>query len=154
MHETHITYLQGGVPVGAARVTDYMQLANGQRVYYPEDILSVVPEASASALAAESSASARSTATTLSGVAMAAYLVGGVVMLLPILNHDVSTPINTTPIYIGGGLVLSGLVMHLAGMGYRSSANDEAATAFETYDAGLRERLSLCGHDGALGSCR
>src|SRR6186713_2681105 len=57
-HETHTTYMRGFVPVGVDKSVDYLQLADGRRVYYPEDLLPVVPEGSAAAEAAKSSESA------------------------------------------------------------------------------------------------
>lgn len=146
MHETHVTYLQGGVPVGAERQTDYLQLQNGTRVYYPEDLKPVVSENSPAWLAAGESQSARSTANTLLGTGIAAYVGGGTLMLVPPLTFDASDPnasMNMTPLYIGAGVMLAGVVCHLVSRSFRSTANDEAATAFETYDAGLRERLDL-----------
>src|SRR5262245_19311480 len=69
MHETHTTYLRNGVPVGASRSTDYLQLQNGRRVYYAEDIQPVVAETSPAWTAAAQSQSARSTANILFGAA-------------------------------------------------------------------------------------
>jgi hypothetical protein len=47
------------MPVGTSKQVDYLQLADGRRVYYPEDLLPVVSEESPAAVAADSSSSAR-----------------------------------------------------------------------------------------------
>jgi hypothetical protein len=46
------------------------------------------------------------------------------------------------------------LVVQLIGQSFTSPANDEKATAFELYDAGLRQRLDLCVRDKQLIDCR
>lgn len=143
MHETHTTYLRNGVAVGASRSTDYLQLENGTRVYYPEDIQPVVSETSPAWLAAGESQSARATANTVSAIGIGGMVVGGGVMLAPIFSHDPEGTINMTPIYIGGAIMIAGAICQLVSTSFRSTANDEAATAFETYDSGLRDRLNL-----------
>ncbi|MGC4093363.1 MAG: hypothetical protein QM756_36815 [Polyangiaceae bacterium] len=154
LHETHITYLQGGVPVGASRQTDYLQIANGRRVYYPEDILPVVDSASPSALAAQESESARSTGNTLMAVAGGGYVLGLGVMLYPVLQtREPGEGINTTPLILGAGIAIASSIVYLVGRSFHSSANDEAATAFETYDDGLRKRLRLCREGNQVNDC-
>lgn len=148
MHETHTTYLQGGAPVGAIREVDYLQLASGQRVYYPEDLLAVVDKDSPAGQAAERSHSARSTTYTLRGVGVGGIVVGAGIMILPLMqDREPGESINMTPMWIGGGIMLAGGLMQMIAGAYSKTANDEASTSFELYDEALRQRLDLS--DGA-----
>jgi hypothetical protein len=140
MHETHITALSNGVPVGAVRQVDYLQLNQGERVYYPEDLLAVISRDSPSGRAAERSRDARSTANTLAGLGYGGIAIGGGLMLSPVLSSS-GGDFNMTPVYIGGGTMMLGLILGLVASSYRGTANDEAATAFETYDSALRDSL-------------
>lgn len=154
-HETHITYLQGGMPVGAAKQVDYLQLADGRRIYYPEDILPVVPEESPAALAAESSRSARTTSRTLQAFGIGGWVVGTSLMVAPLLSTpEPDGSRDLTLLYAGLGVVGVGSIVYLVAMPFRSDAHDEAATAFETYDAGLRDRLGICSPTDRSPECR
>ena len=114
MHETHITYLSGGVPTGAARRTDYLQLANGQRIYYAEDILPVVDSASPAAVAAKEAESARDTGNTLFGVGIGGIVVGPTVMMLPLITGDTDDgKVNQTPLLVGAAISLAGVAVWL-----------------------------------------
>lgn len=150
MHETHTTYLRGGAPVGASREVDYLQLADGRRVYYPEDLLPVVDENSASAQAATRSRSARSTSYTLKGVGYGGIVLGAGIMLVPLLQErEPGEQMSTTPILLGGAVMILGGVISLVSGVYSRQASDEASTAFETYDGALRARLDLRDRDDA-----
>ena len=121
-----------------------MQLADGTRVYYAENILPVVPKGSPSAVAAERSESKRTTAGTLQGIAFAGIVIGTGVVVAPILSRDSGEEFSPTPLYVGAGLVLASGILFFIGRSFRSDSHDEAATAFEMYDAGLRQHLGLC----------
>ncbi len=157
-HETHITYLRNGVPVGAARTTDYLQLNGGERVYHPEDILPVVKEDSAAAAAAERSAEATSTANTVQGWGWALTGVGPAVMLSSVFFiEDAETSPDFSGMWtvmaIGGVITIGGLITGLIGGSYRRQANDDKATAFELYNKALAQRLDICADGKALVPC-
>lgn len=144
MHETHITYLHGGVPVGAARQVDYLQLADGKRVYYPEDLIPVVEPNGPTAQAAERSESARKTSYTLKGIGAGTIVLGGVIMISPLLqSRDPGESMSMTPIWTGAAVMLAGGLLSLIGGVYSGKAHDEASTAFETYDSSLKANLGL-----------
>jgi hypothetical protein len=143
-HQTHLIYVQGSVPVATEKSTDYLQLADGTRVQYPEDILPVVPKGSPSALAAERSQTKRTTAGTIQGIGFVSAIAGMALVVAPIVSRDTGEDFNTTPLYAGLGMVLAGGILFMVGRSFRSDAADEAATAYETYDAGLREHLGIC----------
>jgi hypothetical protein len=135
---------------GAAHVsttTDYLQLAGGQRVYHAEDLLAVVPAGSPTATAAEASASSRSLATILRTVGVVTMLAGSGISLAGVADTD-----DQTLLYAGIGVLGLGLLVFLLGGVPAGTANDEKNTAFQTYDAALRERLDLCG-DGEGADC-
>lgn len=152
MHETHTTYLQGGSPVGSERTTDYLQLADGRRVYHAEDILSVVPSDSAAATAALESESYASSASTFKTVYWVLFTVGGLVMITPLLSAG-DGDVSMTPVLVGGGVMLAGIPFIFMAKSKRNSANDAKATAFETYEPGLRKTLNLCAKDGKVFDC-
>jgi hypothetical protein len=151
-HETTVTTV-GTIGAATSHSTDYMQLANGGRVYYPEDLLPVVPEDSPSARAAHASRSKRDTAGMLTLGSVLSVAAGAVLVILPITQSD-GGHINGTPILFGLGLALVGgigfgIASHVVGQ----SAQDEAATAYETYDNSLLQRLNLCAQGDAVGDC-
>ena len=144
-HETHITYTRGFVPVGTEKQVDYLQLADGRRVYYPEDILPVVPEGSPAAEAADSSHSSRTTGVTLQALGFTGMFAGLAISTVPLLLRDPEEDLNLTPVYGGLAVVGLGTILYFVGRSIYGTSHDEAATAFETYDSGLRQRLGCSG---------
>jgi flagellar basal body L-ring protein FlgH len=152
-HSTTIT-TYGPYGGSTSHATDYMQLASGDRVYYPEDILPVVPDDSPAAKAADASRSKRDTTRTLTWLAVASVAAGAVLAITPIATaHDGN--VDGTPVFAGLGLaILGGAGFAIAAHFVGESAEDEAATAYETYDAALLQRLNLCPNGSSLGDCR
>jgi hypothetical protein len=151
-HSTTVT-TYGAMGGSTGHSTDYMQLANGERVYFPEDILSVVPDESPAAKAADASRSKRDTARTLTWLAVAAVAAGAVLAITPIATSHGGN-VDGTPVLAGLGLaILGGAGFAIAAHFVGESAEDEAATAFETYDAALLQRLNLCAQGNGLGDC-
>ncbi len=156
MHRTDITYLQGGVAVGHEREVDYLQVADGRRVYYAEDILPVVPEGSPAAIAAKRSSSKRQLADGLYWGGIAALTAGAALFLTPLfLEEDEQTgePAFDPPLALSGGLMLAGGGLIIASKLPSRSSHDEAQTAFETYEPALRKKLDLCVIERTLVSC-
>jgi hypothetical protein len=143
-HQTHVTYVSGSTPVATETHTDYLQLADGTRIYLPEDILPVVPADSPSARAATRSESARNTSGILRGLGVVSFVVGAGVGLIPIVAREPGSEFDPTPLYVGLGAIALGGILYLVGNGFATNANDEAATAYETYDGGLKQHLGLC----------
>jgi hypothetical protein len=154
MHETHTTYVRGGAVVGATRSTDYLQLNDGRRVYHAEDVLPVVPPSSPAATAAEESDSNASTATALTITAYGMVGAGLAISTVPLLTKEPGEDLNLTPLYIGLGVVVLAMVPAILAGSFRRTANDEKATAFETYDAGLRRQLNLCERNQVVVPCQ
>jgi hypothetical protein len=153
-HQTTVTTFGTMGASSTSHYTDYLQLANGGRVYYPEDVLPVVADDSPSAKAAQASESKRETARILSLSAIASVIAGATLVVLPLTQTSSSGHVNGTPIAIGVGLALfGGLGFGIASHFVRESAQDEAATAFETYDLSLLKRLNLCPQGDALANC-
>jgi hypothetical protein len=143
----------GTMGSGTTRSTDYMQLANGGRVYYPEDLLPVVPDDSPPAKAAHASRSKRDTAGMLTLGSVLSVAAGAVLVILP-LTQSSQGHVNGTPILFGLGLaVFGGAGFGIASHFVSESAQDEAATAYETYDRSLLDRLNLCAQGDALADC-
>jgi len=127
-HETTITTF-GTVGSGTSHSTDYLQLANGTRVYYPEDLLPIVADDSPTAKAAHASESKRETAHLLTWGSVASVAAGVVLMVLPFTQAS-GGHINGTPILFGLGIALiGGLGFGIASHVVAESAEDEAATA-------------------------
>lgn len=156
-HETHITYAnEYGAVVGAARVVDYLQLADGQRVYHPEDLMPVLPPDSSAYAAADRSRAKMKTARTLNGIGWGAVGVGGAVMLVGAATVDIdgtNTGALLAPLIIGGGIALVGTAITIVSGGFARKAMDEKATAFELYNDGLATRLDVCANDKVLVPC-
>jgi hypothetical protein len=144
-HTTEMTvYESGVVPIANVRKTDYMQLVNGTRVYFPEDVLPLVAADSPTAVAAQASVSKRNTAVYL-GLAAAASLVAGLAMVVSSMGPTNELgETNRTPLFLGLGICLGGgLGFGFASQAVSGSAADEAATAFETYNGNLAQHLRL-----------
>lgn len=155
--ETHITYVnEYGTVVDAARRVDYLQLADGQRVYHPEDLMPVLASESSAYSAADRSRKNMSTARVLNGVGWGTVGVGGAVMVGGVATADYAstdTGALMTPLIIGGGIMLAGVVMTLVSSGFARKAMDEKATAFEMYNEGLAMRLNVCANEKVLVPC-
>ncbi len=153
MKETHITYVRNGIPIGAARQTDYLQLAGGSRVYHPEDLRPVVAASSPTSAAIDGyeSASAVATRVTIGGAVFAGIGVGVALTGLALgFDNDASLPLA-----IGGAAAaaVGGLVAAFVSGPFRSEANDEKSTAFVTYNRALQDRLQLCIDDKKIVPC-
>jgi hypothetical protein len=151
-HETTVT-TYGTIGSSTSHSTDYMQLANGTRVYYPEDLLPVVPDDSPSAKAATASESKRETAHMLTWGTVASAVAGAALIVLPFTTAS-EGHVDGTPILIGLGIaVFGGIGFGIASHFVAESAQDEAATAYETYDRGLQQKLNLCARGDGLAEC-
>jgi hypothetical protein len=156
MHSTDITYLRGGVAVGHEREVDYLQIADGRRVYHAEDILPVVAEDSPAATAAKRSSSKRQLGDALYWGGVAALTAGAVLFLTPLFLEDdeqTGEPSFNPPLALSGGLMLGGGALIIIAKLPSRSGHDEAQTAFETYEPALRKKLNLCVIEGVLVAC-
>jgi hypothetical protein len=139
------------LPVGSYRSVDYLQLANGARVYYPDDLLPIVPPDSPTAKAVDASVSKRHTATGLGYGAIGAFVGGAALAIIPFAASHGETKSTLLP---GIGIALiGGIGLSIAAKVVGASAEDEAATAFETYHDSLVRRLNLCVRADQIGEC-
>jgi hypothetical protein len=152
-HQTKTTMTSDWMGVMTQRKVDYLQLAGGERVYYPEDILAVVPSESPAGRAASDSRSSRKLGNGLQLGGAAAITAGVVLAVLSFATVDSSGELNTTPLYLGLGLSLGGVGLLSGAHFVNNSAADEAATAFETYDASLQQQLSVCVEEQQVHGC-
>jgi hypothetical protein len=163
-HEQLVVSVRGGT--ASVSSSSYLQLGGGQRVYYPEDLLPVLPVDSTAASAALDSQSARKNIGIAQGVGFGivavALAVGiGVFAGAPAVP-DLPFPWTQaqwaerdqaeqarfrtimTALGIGiGGAAAGALIALIGGLVNGRTFVDAARTSFETYDAGLRARLSL-----------
>jgi hypothetical protein len=157
-HETQVAYVSGyGFPVGTVKKTDYLQLADGRRVYYAEDILPVVPDDSPAALAANDSSSNRHLSNLLYAGGVAAIVAGAALMVAPFVTHDPASqePFNWTPALVGLGISIGGGVGLLSASSIvDNNSQDQAASAFETYEPAVRKKLALCRDGDRVYACR
>jgi hypothetical protein len=152
-HQSTITTI-GRFGSSTTHSTDYMQLANGTRVYYPEDVLPVVPEDSPTAVAAQASQSKRDTARILTLASIVSAVAGVALIVLPFTQSSAGH-VSATPIFIGLGVgILGGSGFGFAAHAVGESSQDEAATAYETYDSSLLQRLGLCASGSGATGCR
>ncbi len=161
--ETHITYTNqyGGV-VGASRSVDYLQLNNGERVYYAEDLVPVLHEESAARKAAQRSKDEYDAGKPYSTTGAVMMYTGlGVLAVSPLLilgaTDSETGDLDLTPMWIGLGvgtvLSLAGLGVGLVGSSHMAEAARERETAFELYNEGLAQRLDVCVDDDVLVPC-
>ena len=150
MHETHITYLRGGVPVGAERRTDYRQLARGERVHHPEDLRPVVRESSPTSAAIDDYDSSGNIMLGLGIAGGVTVGIGGAVTAATLASASLEDGIPAGA-WAGIGIGAVGALALAALPFLGQTRSDEKATAFET----LRDRLGLCvaGGDGEIAAC-
>ena len=103
-----------------------------------------MPADSPSARAATRSESARNTGGILRGLGVVSFVVGGGVGVASIVSRESGDEFDPTPLYVGIGGIMLGTILYFVGNGFNANANDEAATAYETYDGGLKQHLGLC----------
>jgi hypothetical protein len=141
MQQTHTTIISGWVVSGSSVTTDYLQLKNGKRVYYPEDLLLVVNDSSPCALAVQESLSMRRATQALQWSALGGTLLSGVLLLTDI-GSDADFP---TPSFVGSTVSLvGGIVAYLVGLYTQRQSEDAKASAFSTYNDALLNNLGLC----------
>lgn len=146
MKETHITYVRGGVTVGAEARTDYLQLADGRRVYHPEDLAPAVRPDSPTAAAVDAYGTQSAVAgwLTIGGIVVVA---GGTGVALGGIASDSDSA--EAPMLIGGVVAIGvGALALVVAQVFRGNANDEKSSAFVTYNDSLLKRLDLCTHAG------
>ena len=81
-------------------------------------------------------------------------MVGPTVMMLPLITGDMDDgKMNQTPLLVGAAISLAGVAVWLVSRSFAGRANDESATAFETYDSGLQRKLNLCASEGRVHDC-
>ena len=158
----HITVNRYGQVMSASTSLDFLMLADGTQVAYPEDLNPTVDANSTTAQAALRSQSARSTGSWLMAGGLVGSLLGAGLMVPGILNAvgttDYATgrsePGDNTLLFTSIGIFSAGLVAYFIGqIGFLSPAASERVRAFSTYDNSLRERLGLCGDGMQMGDC-
>jgi len=147
--------------------TRYLQLANGARVYWAEDLQPLVEPSSVAGIAIANYLDLRMVADIwgwvgIGGLALSTLgVVVGTAMILVTLPQSISGMTETSrvagqdlhrfnwmyPLAIGGGASLLGSIVSGLGIGlsmlYSNEAQDERETALATYDCSLLQRLDL-----------
>ncbi len=104
-------------------------------------------------ITASDSRSSRKLGTGLQLGGAATITAGLALALVSLLSVDSSGEPPKTPLFIGLGLSLGGVGLLTGAHFVSNSAADEAATAFETYEPSLRQRLDLCIEDEQVYDC-
>jgi hypothetical protein len=133
------TIMMGG-PYGATSFDQELVLANRSRIYYPEDILSVVPRNSKSAELVERSLSSRATASACTLGGLAAMVVFAA-LLFAKLDSSSSSSLSTTGLAVTG---LGAVGLSMTGYFFAKSAHERAVEAYDHYDDDLQDALSIC----------
>ena len=132
---------QGGVKTSV----DFLQLNDGRRVYYPQDLLPVVAPDSPTASAAKTAASNRKWATraTYSGVPL--FVTGlGYTMHTLVTNSQNNEEFSKPKLMLGGTLIVASVVAGVVYAIMSTRAADETTTAYTTYEDALLDNLRIC----------
>ena len=154
--QTHVTTVnRWGAATGTTRTTDFLQLASGERVYFPEDILPAVGPNSPSGIAALESQASRGAARAWSIVSIGALVAGLGVMLssLAFISDEGDSDTAITLLLAGGGVAIVGSLLLIPVYVNNANAADEATTAYELYNSSLAGNLALCERDGSVVDC-
>jgi len=158
----HLMVNRYGQVMSSSTSLDFISLADGSQVIYPEDLAPTVDANSVTVQAGMQSASARRTATGLSLGGLGGMLLATGLLIPGIgnaightdYNTDTSTPGDGTLLYASIGVFVASTVLYFIGQfAFGSTASRERLRAFSTYDNSLRERLGLCGDGNAMGDC-
>ena len=125
-----------------ARMMDFLELANGTRVYYPDDLLVAVPSDSAAAQAVERSEALRKSASWFGLSTLACMVVGGTLIAVSTLGRerpDTGLLISGAAVGVVGGLTFGITSSTLSGRSV-----DQASVAYDHYDRALQRKLSVC----------
>lgn len=122
---------------------DFVELANGTRVWAPEDLRPLVPIDSVVARSAMRSVRARRTAETLRVVGSLGLIAGFVAASAGLLRSDD----DSRPRMIGFGLGAMGLglAMHISSRYAKQSEEDAAQETYSHFDEALRTQLAVGG---------
>ncbi|MCC6525012.1 MAG: hypothetical protein IT373_20325 [Polyangiaceae bacterium] len=149
-HETHTTMLMKGVPVGADRTVDYLQLQSGVRVYEPEDLVPAVLASSPIHKAIKDYDSELLTRNIVLGTGIGfgvialGCIIGGAASIQPSDPLAPDASVNSTPFtVVGVGAGLLGAAGIMIPVAFVFDGDDPKATAFELYPRALLERLDL-----------
>ena len=134
---------------GTSESVDSLRLADGRRVYYPEDLLPVVhPSSDAAGNILEIDDHARKARYTFWG-GFAAIIAGSALMIVDLSNQK-----RGVPFYGGAALGLGGVIAIPVSSFFSAQASQARSSAFLNYDDGLRRRLDLCRNDEEVAPCR
>jgi hypothetical protein len=144
--ENTTTTTSCGVGAGAAcstKIEKTLYLANGTRVYHPEDLLPVVGLDSITARAIRNVHKHRRKALGYTGISFAS-MAGLLAMATRVIIGE-SESYFSTPEKIGLVVIGSGLVVGMFGASYhKRQAVKSWRDANENYNAGLAQRLGVC----------
>jgi hypothetical protein len=125
-----------------ARQMDYLELGNGSRVYYAEDLLVAVPPDSETTRAIERSVQLRNTAPWFGFSALACMIIGGTLIGASAIGHE--SP-DTTLLISGAAVgLVGGLGFGIASGSFYGQSVDQARIAFDSYDGALQRKLHVC----------
>ena len=136
--------------------SSFLQLPDGSRVYYPEDLGPVVRADSATARAIREYEDAKGSA---SGwrIATIAGLVGGLVLTVvgagTAFDSENGSDAGAIALFSGLGLVTLSPFGLIPSIIYEQRATDARQSAFMTYDPSLRTALNLCADGTRLVDC-
>jgi hypothetical protein len=141
MHST--TVVAQGVVSTSSRSMDYLKLADGTLVRYPEDLRPLVRKESPTAKHIDRSTSRRTLAIVLAGT-MVALLATGVGLGISYVMAEPDA--RSKPVLIGAGVAIgAGIGVGITGQWAGTSSSDAAEDAYRSYDAELRHQLGLEG---------
>ncbi len=117
-----------------------LQLASGAEVEHPGDLLPMLSLDDPAAIAAN--AFARDSRRSMGlGVPSFGLAIASIAMV--VYPFAVEGELNTTPIYVGAGLMAAAVGMFIAAFILRRSAERHRQDAFQLYDSGVRSHLGL-----------
>ena len=138
VHKSFASVIQG---------INYLQLKNGKRVYYPEDLKPLVKEDSVTALAINNHLENRSSAKTWKYISWGGCALGVVspALFIPSFfssedDFEIYAPIAVSGLLLGGVITFVG---YYVGSNYSNEALSEKETAFISFEASLKEKLGL-----------
>ena len=125
-----------------SRTMDFLDLANGTRIYHPDDLLVAVPSDSEAARAIERSEALRKTASWFGLATLGCIIAAGTMIAASTVGHerpDSGLLISGTAVGLVGGLTF-GITSSI----FSGRSVDQASVAYDNYDRALQRKLSVC----------
>ncbi len=138
-----------------ADIPRFLQIEDGRRIHYAEDMLPVVGDQTISGRAATKSRIFRrwGHTTSIGGYILSLSGMMGMVAVAPAVASEDQSAASTPTFWVSAGVLVSGTIAYFVGRHLFSREYDEEMVAFSNYNKSIRNNLNLCLHGEVVLDC-